>query len=50
MNEQDPEGPKRNITWQIQLPRPCEHQYEVVAQQDGDEIRQCAKCGNLEAE
>jgi hypothetical protein len=51
MNKNDTEGPKRNITWQMQpLRAPCEHQYEIIAHQDANELRRCTKCGDLEAE
>jgi hypothetical protein len=53
MNEAQPdsEGPKRNITWQIQpAPALCPHQYELIAHEEGGAIKRCVKCGSLEAE
>jgi hypothetical protein len=45
------EGPKRNITWQIQpMPAQCAHQYEPIAHEEGGPIKRCVKCGSLEVE
>ena len=43
--------PRRNITWLAQ-PHPfhCDHEYEVIAPEEGAALRQCIKCGSLEAE
>jgi hypothetical protein len=40
---------ERRMAPQVQLdPTLCEHQYEVIAHEEGGSLRGCARCGSLE--
>jgi hypothetical protein len=47
----DSDRPTREITRQVQ-PNPalCEHEFEVIAHEEGGALSQCTKCGSLEKE